>query len=101
MFGKLSSLFGKNFVVGSFLPSFIFLVANFVLFGVPTWLSSKSIADWTETDTLRVTTVSTIVAWLSGIILVAFNRAIFRLVEGYGALNPLRLLTWWPRLRLR
>jgi hypothetical protein len=101
MFGKLSSLFGKNFAVGYFLPSFIFLVANFVLFGVPAWISSKSMADWTETDTLRATTISTIIAWFGGMVLIAFNRAILRTLEGYGALNPLRLLGWWQRRRFR
>lgn len=98
MFGKLSSLFGKNFAVGYFLPSFSFLVANLALFGTPKWLAtSRSIADWTEADTLKGTTIATIVAWLGAIVLVAFNRAILRTLEGYGAFNPLRLLGWWSR----
>jgi hypothetical protein len=102
MFGRLSSLFGKNFTIGYFLPGFIFLVANSALFGVPTWIArSGSIPDWTEADILKGATVATIVAWLGGIVLVAFNRAILRTLEGYGALNPLRLFARWSRFRFR
>ena len=102
MFGKLSAVFGKNFAVGYFLPSFLFLVANLALFGIPTWLAkSQSINDWTEADSLRTATVATIVAWLGGIILVAFNRPILRTLQGYGSFNPLRMIGFWHRFRFR
>jgi hypothetical protein len=89
MWGELPKLFGKSFAIGFFLPSAVLLLAFQRLFAafkydlLPTAIKVN--------DPLGVA-VSIFVLWMGGVTLMALNRPIIRFFEGYGDLNPLRVL---------
>lgn len=104
MFGELPKLFGRDFAVGYFLPFAAFLATNLGLitgFGL-----SVRIVPYLQTQTLVGVTLLGLISWLGGIVLLALNRSTVSLFEGYGYLNPARLLAWiqrrqFDRLRLK
>jgi hypothetical protein len=93
MFSKLPDLFDRNFAVGYFLPIAIFIVSSnsignefdhsSLLFNI----NAKG-----QFDSLIGTTVIALLSWLGGILLLAINSDILRLMEGYGDLNPFYLI---------
>jgi len=90
MFGELPKLFDRDFVIAFFLPSAIFLLASigllagFDLFPAQVFLLKD--------DLLKGATAIGLAALLGGVFLLVMNYSIYRLLEGYGAYNPLRLL---------
>jgi hypothetical protein len=89
MWGELPKLFGKSFAIGFFLPSAVLLFALQCLFAAFTYnlLPTSMPAN----DPLGVA-VSIFILWMGGVTLMALNRPIIRFFEGYGDLNPLRVL---------
>ena len=86
----LPKLFGKAFAVGFLLPAAAFafglagLMARFGSIRDPvSRLFEAKIAD---------VAVSVLLLWLGAVCLLALNRPILRLMEGYGSFNPLRPL---------
>ncbi len=51
------------------------------------------------TDVLVGTTVLGLLSWVGGIILLAANRDLYRLMEGYGDVNPIRLFASFEKRR--
>lgn len=92
MFAELPKLMDRDFAVGFFLPVAAFLGLNMAVLKalglLPGLLSLAGI------DLLIGTTLIGLLSWLGGIILLAINRSLIRLLEGYGRFNPLRLLSW-------
>jgi hypothetical protein len=91
MFGGLPKLFDRSFFIGFFLPASLLFsgsLANVFAFG---FISDKFIEFLSKKSTLGATT-SIVIVWLLSILLMAFNRPIIRLLEGYGDLNPFRVL---------
>ena len=118
MFGELSKLFDRNFVIGYFLPVALFAIVTLALLaGFGLWLSGSDVlslfsAPNTEASAPENTAISTLaplvnttivvlVLWLFAVFLLAFNRTVYRLMEGYGPVNPARLLAWRERRRYR
>jgi hypothetical protein len=116
VFGELSQLFGRNFVIGYFLPAALGLAAIVALLVGFGWQPSDTgvvaflLPPNTEANStgnavidtvapLVTTTVSVLVVWFFAVILLALNRVSYRIMEGYGALNPARLLAWSERRR--
>lgn len=99
MFGELPKLFDRNFVIAFFLPVATFLAASiglayfYELF--PTLLPSL------KAEPLIGTTILGLVTWLGGVILLAANRDVYRLFEGYWRFNPFRLFSFVERWRYR
>lgn len=100
MFSKLPDLFNKNFAIGYFLPTIIFLLATRFLLEqfklLPQILNATAN---NPTDILIGTTMIGLLSWLISILLMALNRDIVRMLEGYGKLNPLKIFGFIERNR--
>jgi hypothetical protein len=99
MFGELPKLFDRNFVIGFFLPvavsiTFSILILNPYPFG-------SQVVDFLTKDLLVGTTTIGLLSWVGGIVLLALNRDLYRLMEGYRAYNPLKLFGWMEKRRYR
>jgi len=97
MFGELPKLFDRNFAVGFFLPVAIFITLS-------GWVLSQysfgpDIGIYLETNLLIGTTILGVSSWVGGIVLLAINRDLYRLMEGYGTYNPLKIFTWLEKWR--
>lgn len=100
MFSKLPDLFNKNFAIGYFLPTIIFLLANrFLLEHFKLSLQLLNFSDKNQVDALVGTTLIGLISWLLSILLMALNRDMIRFLEGYGKLNPLKLFGFIERNR--
>ena len=91
MFSKLPEPFNRNFAVAYFLPFVAFLLSSIGILKEVGYLTD--ILETNKSDQILIgTTVLGLISWFGGIILLATNRDIIRLIEGYGRFNPLRLL---------
>lgn len=99
MFGELPKIFDRNFVIAFFLPVATLIAASLGLAYAydlfPTLLPTL------KADLLIGTTILGLATWLGGVILLVTNRDVYRLFEGYGRINPLRLLSFFERWRYR
>jgi hypothetical protein len=99
MFGELPKLFDRNFAVGFFLPVAIFIaLSGWILSQYP---FGPNISIFLGTQLLIETTILGLVSWVGGIVLLALNRDLYRLMEGYGTFNPLKLFTWLEKRRFQ
>jgi hypothetical protein len=92
MFGELPKIFERDFVVGYVLPSALFLLLS---------LGFTHQGDLWDFLTTSDGASFAVMAFALGIFLLAINRSIIRTLEGYGRLNPARLMTWFYRRRFR
>lgn len=100
MFNKMPDLFDRNFAVGYFLPIVIFIASSLFLvneFNVLSFSFGENILG--KIVTLIGTTVIGLLSWLGGILLLAINTDILRLMEGYGTLNPANLFSFIEKQR--
>jgi len=91
----------RNFVIGYFLPTAA-LVA--IIYGLLTGLGFPAswFASLSTNDPLVGTTLIAVGAWLIAIVLLAANRSIYRLMEGYGGiLNPVSWLGFVQKRRYK
>lgn len=95
MFSDLAKIFSRDFLVGYFLPSIIFIATNalmFVLFDpLPIPVTIQLLK---QVEIGWLVTGAVLIAWLLAILLLSANRALVRLLEGYDILEktPLRRL---------
>jgi hypothetical protein len=102
MFGQLPKLFNRNFAIGYFLPVAAFFAASLVLINGYGLLSAVlDVNDVGQIDILVGSTLIGLISWLGGISLLAMNKGIIRLMEGYGRYNPIRLFDVLERHRYR
>lgn len=102
MFEKLPELFSRNFAIGFFLPVAAFLVSTLMVFDEYDLLQLiEALNSGAGIDVLIGTTMLGLISWFGGIILLAANRDIYRLLEGYGRFNPLRPYIAVERRRFR
>lgn len=99
MFGELPKLFDRNFVIGFFLPVTVFVVLSGLI--LSQYGFAQDINKYLNIDLIVGTTVFGVISWIGGVILLAANRDLYRLLEGYGTLNPLRLLAWFEQRKYR
>jgi hypothetical protein len=95
LIGPLTGLIGRDFVIGYFLPVAAFIAASLglaVAFGLE--LGGGSLD---ETETLVITTLLALASVLGGVLLMALNREVIRLMEGY----PYQFLNGWQLQRYR
>ncbi|MBI5294748.1 MAG: hypothetical protein HY869_04675 [Chloroflexi bacterium] len=97
MFGELPKLFDRNFAVGFFLPVAIFITLSGVILGQ--YGFAPNMVSYLSTDLLVGTTVLGLLSWVGGIVLLAINRDLYRLMEGYGTFNPVKLFGWFEKRR--
>lgn len=99
MFSELPKIFDRNFAVGYILPSSIFLVMNLGL--AIEFELLPDLLNWLHSNPLIGITIIGFISLVGGVILMAANLNIIRIMEGYGRLNPLRLLLGIERRRYK
>jgi hypothetical protein len=90
LFGELPKIFDRNFAIGFFLPAAAFVGVSLGLvsgFGL-----SAKLPDGFQAVNLTSTTLSGLTALLGGVMLLVLNYEIYRILEGYGQYNPMKLL---------
>lgn len=97
MFSELPKLFDRNFAVGFFLPVAIFITISGVILGQ--YGFAPNLVNYLATDLLVGTTIIGLLSWVGGIVLLAVNRDLYRVMEGYGKFNPVKLLAWFEKRR--
>lgn len=101
MFGELPKLFGRNFALGFLLPFAVFAFFSLLLLERFSVLTSAFLPLLLEAEEALLATVFLFLVWLGGVLLLALNRSIIRLKEGYGTLNPARALAFLERNRFK
>jgi hypothetical protein len=99
MFAELPKLFDRNFAVGFFLPVAIFIAISGLI--LSRYGFAPQVTTYLNISLLIGTTILGILSWVGGIVLVAINRELYRLLEGYGKFNPISLLKWLEVRRYR
>jgi hypothetical protein len=97
MLSKLPDLFNKSFVIGYVLPTIILFVGvhSVYVHAHDKLNESHSVFNSiNQGSALAGTTLFALSSWAVAILLLALNRDIIRILEGYGAINPFRLLTF-------
>jgi len=106
MFGELPQIFDRNFLIGYFLPAVVFLAASLSL------VHGVDLLNISKNEPAQFGIIMILLPIIMGAILLALNRSIFQLLEGYGRLNPFHLVgviqliqykrisTRWRRARL-
>ena len=90
MFGELPKLFGRDFAIGCFLPVVVFFAITLPtteLFEMWPALSKQIKSDLPIGVTLVI-----LLSWVVATTLLGLNQLIYRVLEGYGSLNPARLM---------
>ena len=99
MFGEISKLLDRNFVIGYFLPSSAIVYGNFLLISILGL--GPTVNDLLVENVLFGSTLLALIAWILGVILLVINRELIRTFEGYGRLNPLRFFHWMEKRRFK
>jgi len=89
--GALTKLFSKSFAIGFLLPAAAFLLAVFgilYLYGLADPLLSMT--KYKDETAIQATLIFFVI-WLCAVALLALNRPIVRVLQGYGPFNPFRL----------
>jgi hypothetical protein len=96
---ELNKLFGREFVIGFFIPALVLVAASAGVlraFGIlPLWLRID------PADPLKDTTFFAIVTLVTAFFLMAINRNVFRTLEGYWVFNLGNHLNYFQRWRYR
>lgn len=98
MFGELPKLFERNFAIGFLLPITTFLVISFNFlekFG----LLNTNLLNFLKQKTIVEITIIALFTWLWGILLLVFNRDLYRILEGYGRFNPFQMFKFIEKNR--
>lgn len=95
MFNKIPGLLERNFALGYLLPSLVWILASSKLLdqfdSLPLLFRFLQLFD-VDTTFLITSVNGLIIVLIGGIFLLAINRELIRFLEGYGKLNPIRLL---------
>jgi hypothetical protein len=99
MLNEINKLFGRDFVIGFFLPSLLFLitsVVNLMSLGIhPIWMRID------PNDALKDTTILAAMSLIVAFFLMSLNRLIFRALEGYWIFDLGKRLNVFQRWRFR
>jgi LysM domain len=97
--GELPNLFDRNFAIGFFLPVVLFAAISYALMEA---FHLSSLVSFLRTENpLASTAISLVLTWLIAALLLAMNRSLYMLLEGYGRFNPARLLAGREKRRYR
>ncbi len=97
MFSELPKLFDRNFAVGFFLPIAIFTIVSGLI--LSQYGFAPNIIAYVATDLLVGTTLLGLLSWVGGILLLAVNRDLYRIMEGYGKYSPIKFFAWFEKRR--
>lgn len=99
MFGELPKLFDRNFVIGFFLPVAVLIAVSILI--INPYPFGSQVVDFLTRDLLVGTTTLGLLSWVGGIVLLAINRDLYRIMEGYRKYNPLKLFGRLEKRRYR
>jgi hypothetical protein len=89
MFSDLPKLFDRNFAIAYFLPVSLFLIGSTLFISSVSGVFSTVVSNLIEYSLFYVS-LGIVIAWIFSIVLLVLNREIYRLLEGYYSLNPLK-----------
>lgn len=92
MFSELPKLFDRNFFVSYYLPVAVF--ETILIFIFEDCSFGPDIKGFLSSELLIGTTVIGLITWMGAIVLMALNREVYRILEGDGKYNPIKLLSW-------
>ena len=100
MFGELPKLLGKTFLIGYLLPAALIVLALAAVLDVSALTSVfaagyKLLGSADEKQLVFRLGLLLAIIWLVGVVLLAINYKLIRILEGYGAANPARLWRGW------
>ena len=100
MFGELPKLLGKTFLIGYLLPAAltVLAIAAVLDFSELTTVYAAGYTLFGSADEKQLAFrlgLMLAITWVFGIVLLAINYNLIRLLEGYGAVNPARLWKAW------
>lgn len=106
MINALPQLFGKNFLIGYVLPAALIIAAfmgiadlNFGTTFYPSFIAF--IRSGSEKLPLGQFGALALAVWGLAVFLLGINYQLTRMLEGYGTLNPARLLAWYSKMIFR
>lgn len=99
MLSTIPKILGRRFIIGFFLPSALFYL--YIKLVVKHVCADMFDCDLFITEDFDKIISASITIILISIILLALNRRIIRLLEGYGSFNPLKLLLFIQKRRFR
>lgn len=96
MLNKFPSILDQKFIIAFLIPAFVFI--NCLIFAFERFSSpARSISIFSEIDGFSDAAIITILSLLVSFFLLALNRELFRLLSGYGKLNPLIIFLKYQR----
>lgn len=100
MFGELPKLLGKTFLIGYLLPAALTVLAIAAVFDFSDLTSNyrtglKHLGSADEKQLAFRLGLLIAIIWMLGVVLLAINYKLIRILEGYGATNPARLWKGW------
>jgi hypothetical protein len=100
LFGELPKLFGKEFLIGYFLPATVLILAAAILADLSQAIHISKFLKriFIEADEKKLAihlSIMVILIWAFATFLLVTNFKLVRILEGYGTLNPARLLKYW------
>jgi hypothetical protein len=88
MFGQLPKLFDRSFFIGFFLPASLMFAGVVGTLTAFDYVNSAMWAIIIAHQSVFGAALSVVIIWFVSILLMALNRPVIRLVEGYGRGNP-------------
>jgi hypothetical protein len=88
VFADIPKIFDKNFLIGFFIPSLVLVVLGT---RVPVLVGISIPSEFMDIKSFLDITIIVLAVWILAIVLMAVNREITRLFEGYGKFNPFRI----------
>jgi hypothetical protein len=93
LFTQLPKVFDRAFTLGYFLPSLLFILTNALFIRIFSIFDAIDLLGLREYQSFLVdVTVLALISWVLSVLLLAANRGIIRLLEGYGKFNPAQVL---------
>jgi len=93
MFGDLPKLLDRDFLIGYYLPSIVYLGGTIFLAVFHGFMDGTWLWEFLVGQLVLATAIVILLVWLFAISLLAFNGSLYRLKEGYPFLDLLKPLT--------
>jgi hypothetical protein len=105
LFSDLPNLFGRDFAIGFLLPVALLIPFSFLVadgFGnASIHAHLEGVQNLQDKPILLGATIFVFVLWFGAVTLLALNRTIIRLKEGYGRWNPARVWSFFEKRRFK
>jgi hypothetical protein len=96
MLGEFPKLLGRTFAIAFLYPTTIVSILGLWIFDS---FSSVDVLGWFGSDLVVKTSAAGFAILLLSVSLLVLNRELYRLLEGYGDINPIRLFRFLEKIR--